>query len=312
MSSKLNAFGNCILAVKGTGTGPCAFETFGDYLGMSLFDKGLKFAVTAGSVAFDDAIYGLGIQDRKIHPLIRRMNFTQDTPENEVFTDPTGLESSIRDAKPKMTTMYSRGGENAKAIHSLKHDNRWDGALIFTKGLLVTSDVAGENLKGFDIGRFDVSTIKFLAGTDKQQISTMAQFTSPDEFNKRHVFLTWEQIGADLSQQDGVIDVNITVVAPVAASATTFEIDAFFADNTESPVLGLLTANLRIGGTQTTPKTVTLAANTSVPGRYTVTASSAFITGDTYKPTLRDTSKDVAVDTLGKYLAGSSALGTVA
>ena len=153
MSVLINDFGNCQTGVKGTGTTNCDFETVGDYLGQGLFQNGVEFAITAGSVAIDEAIIDGLIQDRKLHQLIDRLGFTQDTPENEVFTDGIGLESSVRTGKTKFTTMYARGLENAKALHSLKGQNRWTAALYFTEGVVLTTNVAGTAAKGFSSSR---------------------------------------------------------------------------------------------------------------------------------------------------------------
>lgn len=309
----INNFGNCVTSVDGTGTTSCDFLSFGDLLGQGVLRKGENFAITNGSVAIDEAVFDGLIQDRKLHQLINRMNFTQDTPENEVFTDPTGLESSIRDGKPKLTVGYNRGGENAKNIHSLRGDNRWDMFLYFTNGILMTTDSAGTIAKGFDVGRFDVSTLKFLAGTDPQQVSTMVQFTRANEFNKTHLFIRWEELGFDASLKDGVVDCIVKVVTPPTNSGTTMSVKLTSASNTGNVLEGFDNVlNWATGGVQATPKAAPSAivfnANT---GNYDMTFASAFVTGDTYQPRLRDLNKDVAVDAIGKFYAGKATLGTI-
>jgi len=315
MPVKINDFGNCQTTVKGTGTTNCDFETVGDYLGQGLLQKGVTYAITNGEIAIDEAIVDAQIQERKLHPLIDRLGFTQDTPENEVFTDGTGLESSVRTGKTKFTTMYARGLENAKAIHSLKGQNRWDTILYFTEGIVMTTTPDGTKAKGFDIGRFDVSTIKFLSGTDKQQVSTIMQLTRPDELNDRALFIPYDKLGFDMSLKDGVVDVVITVVTPPATAgvATTMSVKLTSASNTGNALLGFDDIlNWATGGVQTTPKPApTAIAYNSSTGLYDLTFGSAFIAGDTYQPRLRDLTADVAVDSLGKFYAGRSELGTV-
>jgi hypothetical protein len=315
MPVKINDFGNCQQIVKGTGVTPCDFETVGDYLGQGLLQKGVSYPITNGEVAIDEEIIDAQIQERKLHQLIDRLGFTQDTPDNEVFTDGTGLESSVRTGKTKFTTQYARGLENAKAIHSLKGQNRWDTILYFTEGVVMTVSPDGSYAKGFDIGRFDVTTIKFLAGTDKQQVSTIMQLTRPDELNDRALFIPYDKLGFDISLKDGVIDANIEVVIPpsTVGSATTMSVKLTSASNTGNVLLGfddiLMWAT---GGVQTTPKPApTAIAYNSSTGNYDLTFGSAFIAGDTYQPRLRDLSKDVAKDSLGKFYAGRSVLGTV-
>lgn len=313
MSTLINDFGNCGASVAGTGTTACEILSFGDLLGQGVLEKGTTFAITNGSVAFDETVFDALIQDRKLHQLINRMNFAQDTPDNEVFTDPTGLESSIRDGKPKLTVGFNRGGEFHKKMHTLKGDNRWDMFLYFTEGILMCTDASGENAKGFDVGRFDVSTLKFLAGTDPQQGSTMVQFTRPNEFNKTHLFIPWDKLGFDASLKDGVIDVAVTVVTPPTNSGTNMVVRLTAASNVGNVLQGFdNVSHWATGGTQATPKAAPSAVSfDSGTGNYTLTFASAFVTADTFQPRLRDTSKDVAVDALGRFYAGRAALGTV-
>jgi hypothetical protein len=316
MPVKINDFGNCQQTVKGTGTTNCDFETVGDYLGQGLLQKGVTFPITSGSVAIDETIMDGLIQDRKLHQLIDRLGFTQDTPDNEVFTDGTGLESSVRTGKTKFTTQYARGLENAKAIHSLKGQNRWDTILYFTEGIVLTVNPDGTSAKGLDIGRFDVTTIKFLSGTDKQQVSTIMQLTRPDELNDRALFIPYDKLGFDASLKDGVIDATIIVVSPpttTGGGASKMSVKLTSASNTGNVLLGFDDIlHWATGGVQTTPKPApTAIAYNSSTGLYDLTFGSPFIAGDTYQPRLRDLSKDVAKDSLGKFYAGRSASGTV-
>lgn len=313
MSVKVNDFGDCLTQVAGTGTTSCDFLSFGDLLGEGVLEKGTTFAITSGSVALSEAIFDGLIQDRKLHQLINRMNFAQDTPDNEVFTDPTGLDSSVRDGKPKLTMGFNRGGEFHKALHTLKGDNRWDVFLYFTNGILLTTNAAGTEAKGFDVGRFDVSTLKFLAGTDPQQGSAMLQFTRPNEFNKYHLFIPWDKLGFDASLKDGVIDCIVTVVTPPTNSGTTMSVKVTSKSNTGN-VLTFFDdiLNWATGGVQTTAKAAPSAiVYNSSTGNYDMTFASAFVTGDSYQPRLRKLTQDVAVDDLGRFYAGKAALGTI-
>lgn len=312
MGAKIDSFGDCLNKIKGTGKAPCEPKSYGDLVGEVLFDKGTKFAITNNEVALDETIYTTLLQDREAHPLIKRMNFSQDTPDNEVYTDPTGLESSIRDGKPKFTFMFAQGGNFHKALSSLDGDDRWDAGLIFSKGLLLTASVDETYAKGFDGGRFNVPTIKFLQGTDPQQSSAIMQFTDPDEFNDRHIFLTWAELGFDMSKVDGVIDVRLTVVTPPTIGGTTFSVDAVYEGNKSTKVLGLgVTAKWAIGGIQAGgTKTLTVSYNTSTK-LYDFEANSAFADGDTIAPRLVDGSKNVAKDDNDKLYAGEAKLYTL-
>ena len=195
MAVLINDFGDCQKNVKGTGTTNCDFETVGDYLGQGLLDQGITFPIDAnGSITIDEAVIDGLIQDRKLHQLIDRMAFTQDTPENEVFTDGTGLESSVRTGKTKFTTMYARGLENAKAIHSLKGQNRWDTILYFTEGLVMCTNVAGTAAKGLAVGRFDVSSLISISSATELRLlfTAMLSNTFPKSYKNRTINPSWE------------------------------------------------------------------------------------------------------------------------
>ena len=313
MPVQINNYGDCQTNTRGTGTTFCDFESVGDYLGQGLLTKGTTFAITSGSVAIDETVVNGLIQDRSLHQLIDRLGFSQDTPENEVFTDGTGLESSVRDGKTKFTTMYSRGLENAKAIHSLKGQNRWDVILYFSEGILLTTNADGTAAKGFSVGRFDVSTIKFLSGTDKQQVSTIMQLTKPNEMNDNALFIPYSTLGFDASLVDGVVDCVIEVVTPPVNLGTTMSVKLTSASNTGNVLLGFDDVlNWATGGVQAVTKASPSAiAYNSGTGYYDMTFATPFATADTYQPRLRDLTKDVAVDAEGKFYAGRATLGTI-
>lgn len=313
MSVLINSFGNCQTNIKGTGIPICTLDSIGDYLGMGLLQKGTSFDITNKNVLIDETVIDGLIKSRKLHQLINKLEFTGETPENEVFTDATGLEKSVRDGKTKFTTMYDGSLHRLSAIHSYKGHNRWDALLYFQKGVLMTANVGVTKAKGFTIGRFDVSSIKFLKGTDVQQISTIAQFTKPDEINQRFIFRTWESLGVDLSEKQGVIDTVVEVVTPPIATGLTMSVKVTLAENTDSTVLGLESILAwATGGTQTTPKnnptTCVYNANT---GLYDLGFASAFIVGDTFKPRLITGSNNVYEDGYGMFYAGESVLGTI-
>jgi hypothetical protein len=71
-------------------------------------------------------------------------------------------------------------------------------------------------------------------------------------------------------------------------------------------------ANWFAGGKQATAKTVTTAAESAtVPGRYTLTFSSATVAGDSIQPRLGTATEFVVEDILGVMYSGSAELATV-
>lgn len=313
MSVLLNSFGDCQLTIKGTGIPSCSLQSIGDYLGFSLLQKSTSFAITNGDIAISETIVEDLIKSRKLHQFINKIGSTQDVAENEVFTDSIGFETSIREGKMKISTMFGGSLHRLSAIHTFKGQNRWDMMLHFSKGVLLTSNVSGTEAKGFSIGRFDVTSVKFLQGTDAQQVSTIAQFTKPDELNSRFVFIPWDKLGCDLSEKQGVIDTIVKVVTPPSAAGTTMSVKVTLAENADSVVLGLAnTTAWATGGVQTTtkasPNAVVYNATTM---NYDLTFATPFVTGDTFAPRLITGANDVYEDGYGMFYAGKSTTGTV-
>jgi hypothetical protein len=313
MAGILNAYGDCATLVGGTGYGSCDPKTMGDLLALSVFDKSVSFPITNGVATISESVIDGLIQDRKLHNLIDRKNFTQEVKESEIFTDGTGLESLVRAGKTKLMMEFANGLTNSQAIYSLRGDNRWNVALCFDKGVLFSRNIAGTKLLPIDTGLFDVSNVTFLQGTDLEKVKVSMQLKRVDDIMKYGTFITYEELGFNLASKMGVIDAVVTVTTPPTNLGTTMSVRAVFKGNQNTPISSLdLITYWATGGTQTTPKaaptTVVLNATT---GDYDMTFATAFATADTYQPRLRDSSKNVAKTAVGDFFAGQSELGTI-
>jgi hypothetical protein len=210
-------YGTCAEDILGTGQGDCPITDFGDLKGEGLLKKGTKLNLATDTLN-ETAFRGL-ITGGKLHQLINSYSFEDNTPENEKSTSSDGLMQSIRDGKPMFNLIFTKGAVYHSAVHSLKGDNRWDSILYFTDGLLMALDTAKENLKGFNAGIFDVESLKVKSGSEPQQTKTSIQFKDPKEFNRRWVFFTWDELGFNALQIEGVINTNVSFnVNPVAGS----------------------------------------------------------------------------------------------
>ena len=85
----LNAFGNCATDVAGTGTGQCPIDQLGDMLGIALLNKGTALDVATDSLT--EAAFRDLITTGKLHQLLDREAFEQNTPDNDLYTSPEGL-----------------------------------------------------------------------------------------------------------------------------------------------------------------------------------------------------------------------------
>ena len=220
-------YGKCAEDILGTGQGDCPITDFGDLKGEGLLKKGTKLNLASDGLA--SAYFRSLITDGKLHQLINSYSFEDTTPENETSTSSDGLMQSVRDGKPMYAFTYKKGMAYNSALHSLKGNARWDAYFYFTKGMLLALDTAKENLKGFNGGMFDVDSYKFTQGTETEFSKAKLQLTDANEFNTRWVFFTWEELGFNALEIEGVINTNLAFnVKPVAGSTITLRVTDFY------------------------------------------------------------------------------------
>ena len=213
----INKFGLCAEDVLGTGQGECPITDFGDLKGLGLLKKGTKLNLATDTL--NEVAFRTLITDGKLHQLVNSYAFEDTTPENERSTSSDGLMQTIREGKPMYSFTFKKGMYNAKAMQSLKGNNRWDAYFYFSEGLLVALDTAGENLKGFNGSMFDVDSYKFKQGAETEFSKVSLQLSDAKEFNQRFVFFTWDELGFNALEIEGVIEVNVAFdAAPVTAS----------------------------------------------------------------------------------------------
>ncbi len=219
----INKFGLCAEDVLGTGQGECPITDFGDLKGLGLLKKATKFNLATDTL--NEATFRALITDGKLHQLVNSYAFEDTTPENERSTSSDGLMQTIREGKPMYSFTFKKGMYNAKAMQSLKGNNRWDAYFYFSEGLLVALDTAGENLKGFNGSMFDVDSYKFKQGSETEFSKVSLQLSDAKEFNQRFVFFTWDELGFNALEIEGVIEANVSFnVAPVAGSTITVKV----------------------------------------------------------------------------------------
>jgi hypothetical protein len=219
----INKFGLCAEDVLGTGQGECPITDFGDLKGLGLLKKGSKLSLATDTL--NAATFRALITDGKLHQLVNSYAFEDTTPENERSTSSDGLMQTIREGKPMYSFTFKKGMYNAKAMQSLKGNNRWDAYFYFSEGLLVALDTAGANLKGFNGSMFDVDSYKFKQGNETEFSKVSLQLSDAKEFNQRFVFFTWDELGFNALEIEGVIEANVSFnVAPVAGSTITVKV----------------------------------------------------------------------------------------
>lgn len=306
----INNFGDCTGDTLGTGTRSCDIKSFGDVTGSVLFNKG--FSLTLASDSLAEATYKNLIKGFKVFPLLGIYDFAQNTPENEKNTSALGVMTEIRAGKPQFSFNFDKGGCFHKALYDKRGKSRWDLGIVFDRGVLLALNIAKTKISGFDMGMFSVETFKLLQGTDPQMSTAMIQLLNAEEFNTRFVFLTWEELGYDWNDTDGVVETTLTYPSPPAAG-TTFSVKVSSACNVDDIILDLdEVASWELGGEQTSSTTISAIVFNSTTNAYDFTVTPTMIVTDTIQPKLVSAGGySVAEDTLGNLFKGQAPLATL-
>ena len=312
MAILFNQFGDCESDVRGTGSGRCDIRSFGDPRGLILFQKGWSLSVSTDTL--DEATYKSQIAQLIAFPLTELYNFEQATPENEKNTSSTGVLTEVRPGKPQFSFMYDKGSCFHKAIYDKRGKNRWDLGIIFETGVLLASNQDATRLIGFDMGMLSVETFKLVQGTDPEMSTAMIQLLDADQFNDKHEFFTFDSLGFNMNQIDGVVELSLSYpTAP--ATGTSVVVSVVGSCNSDELVGGLDdAANWRIGGTQASPTTISAVAYDAVNGNYTFTLDTPLASNDTVQFELYNSTDSVRVveDSAGTQYKGRAPLATIA
>lgn len=310
MAITLNLQGSCTTKTRGTSLGDCV-KQYGDLLGMDIYTKG--WALDTVSDAFPtETIYKGLIKSETLYPFNDLYSFEQNTPDNEQATGSTGKISDIRAGKPQFSISWDKGACFHKGVYDKRGNNRWDVALKFETGVLYASSVDGSQLKAFSNGVFSVSTFKLLQGTDPEMTTVAIQFNTAEEFNARGVFFTWEAIGYDMSQIEGIVNAYLGYqTEPVAG--TTVSVKVLDDCNRSVSLLGLTeTTNWALGGVQASATAITAVAYNATTEAYDLTLDVPLVSTDTVQPRLVDGSDNAAENTSGDFYKGQSEIAEIA
>ena len=310
MAIELYLQGDCSGATRrGTGISSC-IEEEGEPIGFANVPKGWNIP-TSGSLPTEAEFKAL-IQDRKVFPFRDKFEFEDLTPENGVETSSFGIEKSNLLGKPKFRFQF----KDSREFHVNAYDQigykKWDVIFYFEKGIGFATDIGETKLSGFNGGDWSVATRKFKTGETGAYTDIMFQLLNAEEFNKRMVFYTWEQLGYDASAINGVINAKLSYqTAPVAGS--TVNVYVKVDQNRSVDVLGLTDANnWSVGGTQTTPASVD-SVSYHADGYYVITLDNALVSTDTIKLSLADVSNgyEAAENASGDLYSGETPVATI-
>ena len=289
----LNAFGACTTNTPGTGTGQCPIDQLGDMLGIALLNKGVTLDVVTDSLT--EASFRTLITTGKLHQLLDREAFEQNTPDNDLYTSPEGLITSIRAGKPQFALTYSKGLCFHKVLYDLQGKNRWDAILYFDKGMLMATNASNTKVKGFDAGSLIVGTYMFQQGTEIEKGKATIQFKSAEEFNTKWAYFSYDELGFSPLEIDGVIDTNLSFFEAPANAGTTVKVKVLDGCNSSINYTSLFDAvgdySLKVNGV-----TKVISAVAIADGVATLTFTGALATGNKVEVSLNGVQPDVELN----------------
>lgn len=262
---------NCKLEGKGTGTTSCDISSYGDAKGIIPSIRNFSYA------ALTETTYKEAIKEGDIFPLIGIYNFEQNTPDNERSTSSTGIMADIRSGKPQFSFQFTKGGCFHKALYSLRGNDRWDLAIVFESGLLIYKNNTVS--RGFRNSLFSVETFRLLQGTDPQSSTAVIQLSDAEEFNAYHEFLPWDELGFNINDINGAVEVKLTIGA---STATSIQVRVTGACKSDVSVTGLdEVANWTLVNTATGVEVPITTVAESSGGNYTIEGTGFPTTGFT-------------------------------
>lgn len=211
---------NCVGAVTGTGLGNCSLLEIGDLKGVGLLNRKTPIA-QFNKVAFE----GL-IEAGKLHQLLGVEDFEVANAENEQFTSSQGFIKTIRGSKPTETLTFRKGMCFDKALASLVSNGRYELIKYFDKGVLIATNTAGTELKGFSLGMIDKMKYSQLSAGDPANSKIIYQLIDSDELDLNWVFLPYSGLDFDPLEYDGIIETNVKVISNTAGVLTVQVLDS--------------------------------------------------------------------------------------
>lgn len=296
------SYGKCDTTALGTGVRDCKMDEFGDLIGVALTKRAFKLDLATDTLNLTK--WKTELKKMNVFPLLSASEFTDNTAENETTTSAQGIIETIRQGKPYFTLQYRRGSCLHKTLYEKRGYMRWGTILVFEKGILMRVNQSETELLPFTTGDFSVETLRLTSGTDRQRSESKFQLIYPDEFNFYHVFMTWESLGFNANDIEGVVSTRITVVGSTATSVT---VKVTSACNTDDVIYGLDDKDLWALSGANTISTVVFNTQTET---YTITAS-ANITSGEVMVYLSDGTYNVVEDLDGNLFNGSAVLTIV-
>ena len=265
---QLNKFGLCASQYLGTGRGQCPITDFGDLKGIGLLRKGTKLTVATDTL--NETTFRALITDGKLHQLVGSFGFEDTTPENATEESTDGVMQVVRDGKPMYNMTFKKGYAYNQAVHSLKGFANWDILFYFTEGIFLATNFGNTEIKGFNAGMVDADSYKLKSGNVTEFAKIKFQLLDSKEYNERGSFFTYDELGFDALEIEGVINTNVVLSNLPVALDTELNVLVKDANNTSIDYTAEFDAvgdwKVLVNGSEVVIATVTIASGIAVLG----------------------------------------------
>lgn len=228
---RINGFGGCGTDDSGSGQLECNKFDKGLLIGFILAQKGWRKTLTPD---YTEALYKQDVKDMKLIPYIGVFDYSQANEENVTETAPTtGLIATIRNGNPSFTFVFNNGYCQHKSIYAKQGNNNYDLILVYEKGLQVVDK--DTEFTGFKTS--NISVASYMEKTTESAKTTVTiQLKGAEDYNMHSGFLSNEDLGFDVADVNGVIDVKLIIGTN---TATTIPVQVVGACNSSYNVTGL-------------------------------------------------------------------------
>lgn len=300
---------DCVNSRKNTGFGDCVLE-FGIPKGYILTPKGWSLDLNTNT--FDKTYINEQIQAGEFVPFMGSVEFSESTPDNNNEEFQGGIERTNRNALPKFSFKFIRGGWIfANALASWDGFAEFDVFIVFEKGIAGVK--LGDGLLGaFDLGNLSTTTYKHFDGSNSGHAMVNMQILSEEQYRNDAAMLDKKALGygnpvneifaiSDVVLKDGTADASDSLV--------TFKMA--FKMNEGEVVQGADIPNFKVFENGVA-KTISVSTFNTLTKKYELVLSTAPTVGNKIVVTTNDDTAGVPVAKINnRFFKGESAEITV-
>ncbi|MCG9970993.1 hypothetical protein [Christiangramia crocea] len=224
------------------------------------------------------------IQKGNIIPMPLGFSFERLTEENVVETSPLGLSSLSRKGIYKYRFSWDKDDRLQEVMSSYDSNDVYDFVMLDAKGnMKLTKN--GTKITGASVGLLDTDPFTESDGSVAGKVRMMVELNNPQDYNKFAAYFAADNLPFRPLKVEGINDVDLDLTS-FAAAATEITFTAMLKDGSTAFSGGVADDfRLIVNGTAVPidGTTVTIAEDSSIPGKYTISGIPALASSDEIK-----------------------------